>query len=376
LIIQSPHPHNDTNTGLQGIYAFEHASAAFFMVAGTHRCNNTAHSGCSGTTSTCGISSEEFRISDMAHTDISLFHRSTEFLWTTVPDPYFMQLHGFGKGADDPYLILSNSTTHSPDVDLLSELGNILVDIDPSLSFEVAHINTDIRLKGTTNTQGRLINGSADACEVAATANSGRFFHIEQERLKLRNDETGWQKMTSAFDQLIRDLDIKEAVLPSGTYRTKDSLTIISAIPTANRVDLEAGECIVFEAGFETQTGGELSATIVPCANTPATIQTPIENPTVKLQLPTNTVALKVFPNPTNQNFTIQYSLRDAEEISIYLLDVMGQQVKILLPTTKQEAGRYQLQTAVSDLKTGTYYLIARSSELIEPIKLVVLPTE
>ena len=80
--------------------------------------------------------------------------------------------------------------------------------------------------------------------------------------------------------------------------------------------------------------------------------------------------------SPTSQNFTINYNLRNAEEISFYLLDVMGQQTKVLLPATKKEPGIYQLQTAIGDLKAGTYYIVVKGSQLIEPIKLVILPRE
>jgi len=54
----------------------------------------------------------------------------------------------------------------------------------------------------------------------------------------------------------------------------------------------------------------------------------------------------------------------------------MGQQAQILLPPTTKAAGTYQLQTAVDDLGTGTYYLVMLGEVFIPPVKLVVLPRE
>lgn len=371
LVIQSPHPHNDTNTGLQGIYAFEQTGAYCYMVAGTHRCNNTAHSGCSGTTSTCGISGEDFRISDMAHTDISAFHRTTEFLLTTLPDPYFMQLHGFGWNANDPYLILSNSTTIAPPEDKLSQLGDILVAIDPTLTYEVAHINTGIKLKGTTNTQGRLINNSADACEVAATSNSGRFFHIEQERTKLRLDETGWQKMATALDKLFRNIDFDNQAIATGTYRAKDTLQSKGIVTTNSTVALKAGACILLKAGFETTIGSEFSATIESCANLSAKPAPIASTPIVPLSGTKNQTGFQVYPNPAQQSIHIQFTLDQAATFSIYLYNSMGQETLQITPIIERAKGDYYLEQDVTSVQPGIYYLLADGGVFV-PVKVVI----
>jgi len=202
LVIQSPHPKNDTNTGLQGAYVFQDIEALFFMLAGTHRCNNGDHSGCSGTTSTCDIPNEDFRISDLAHTVTSIFQTTTDTLFRNVPDSHFIQLHGFGKRSTDPYVILSNGTTHTPSPDYMSDFSQYLFNEDTTLTFKIAHIDlTWTRLRGFTNSQGRLINGSSDPCITSASVSAGRFFHVEQERTKLRNDATGWAKVANALAQ-------------------------------------------------------------------------------------------------------------------------------------------------------------------------------
>lgn|GEM_PF-860013 len=210
LILQSPHAIRDANTGLQGIHIFRQSEALFYQVNGTHRCNSSDSSSCTGTTSSCSSTStsEAYRISDLAHNIQSIFQKTTEVLFRNFDESYFIQLHGFAKRDTDPYVILSNGTNMIPSVDFLTEFKSNLQLEDPVLTFKVAHIDTDWnRLRGFWNTQGRLINGEIDACNEDAIKTSGRFFHIEQERTRLRSDTEGWNKVSDALNNTF-DCDI------------------------------------------------------------------------------------------------------------------------------------------------------------------------
>ena len=199
LILMAPHIKNDTNTGKEAVYCFKNNVAKAIFISGTHRCNNSESSSCSGTTSTCG-SSESYRLSDMSHNTNSVFQKTTENVLTTIPTSVFIQLHGFGKLASDPYVIMSNGTRETPTTDYATQIKDALLVEDNSLTFKLAHIDTGwTRLIGFTNTQGRLINNSTDHCSTSATATTGRFIHIEQEKSKLRDDATGWAKMSNAL---------------------------------------------------------------------------------------------------------------------------------------------------------------------------------
>ncbi len=202
LIIQAPHPEYDINTGYQGIYCFKQLIPAALFISGTHRCNHSEYSDCSGTTSVCGTSSP-YRISDNPHNTQSVFQKTTEFLFNRSETSVFVQLHGFGKRSSDPYVIMSNGTRFTPENDYVSLIQEGLEHADPSLTFKSAHIDdTWTRLIAFSNTQGRYINGSQDPCYENATVSEGRFVHIEQERYKLRADEYGWAKMYSALEEV------------------------------------------------------------------------------------------------------------------------------------------------------------------------------
>ena len=171
LVIQAPHPKFDTNTGYQGIFCFRRLGARALFVSGTHRCNHTQYSACSGTTSVCGDGYESYRISDPAHNTRSVFQAGTEVILSEVEDTtIFVQLHGFAKKSTDPYVIMSNGTRITPEKDYMETLKDELYIEDNTLTFKVAHQDLDWdRLLAFTNTQGRLINGSLLPAKVASS---------------------------------------------------------------------------------------------------------------------------------------------------------------------------------------------------------------
>lgn len=200
LVIQSPHPRYDLNTGYQSVRIYQHTRARAFFVSGTHRCNGLADSPCDGTTTACDEPAEPYRYSDQAHVVASTFQITTQAMLDDDPDLLFIQPHGFGQDPGDPDLIMSNGTrTGPPSTDPVVAIRDAIQAIDPSLTAKVGHVDlTWTRLLGTTNTQGRLINGSPDPCETVATSSSGQFVHIEQARVGLRDTEQNWMKLANA----------------------------------------------------------------------------------------------------------------------------------------------------------------------------------
>jgi hypothetical protein len=205
LVISAPHVKYDTNSGKQSAYCFRNNLAKALFINGTHRCNNEIPTSCSGTTTACSPTSEAYRISDMAHNVRSVFQKTTEILATSLPSTIFVQLHGFDQNPSDPSVIMSNGTRETPTVDYASLIKGALLSEDNSLTFKIAHIDKDwTKLIGLTNTQGRYINNSPNPCSTTATSTTGRFIHIEQERLKLRADIAGWKKMSNALKSVFQ----------------------------------------------------------------------------------------------------------------------------------------------------------------------------
>lgn len=205
LVLQAPHIKNDINTGSQAVYCLKNNLGRALFLNGTHRCNHSTSSSCSGTTSTCGSGDEAYKISDLAHNTSSAFQRTTEKLFKTIPNSIFIQLHGFSKGDNDPSLIISNGTRETLAEDYAVKLKDALVAEDNTLDAKIAHIDTDwTRLIGFTNTQGRFSNYSIDTCSESAEGATGRFIHVEQELVKLRLNSIGWNKMSDAIGAIFK----------------------------------------------------------------------------------------------------------------------------------------------------------------------------
>jgi len=232
LVIQAPHSKYDTNTGKEAVHCFKNLVAKALFINGTHRCNNSNASSCSGTTSTCG-STAAFRVSDLAHNTVSVFQKTTENVFNTVSNSIFIQLHGFGKKSTDPYVIISNGTRITPTIDYAAQLKSALLAVDANLTFKLAHIDTGwTRLIGFTNTQGRLVNNSADYCNTSATSTSGRFIHVEQEKSKLRADVSGWAKMKTALSNVF------SSTLGVDAYELEKEI-LISPNPTSGLIKVK-----------------------------------------------------------------------------------------------------------------------------------------
>lgn len=200
LVIQSPHPIYDTNTGYQGIRMYRTTSARAFFVSGTHRCNGTTYTSCDGTTTVCNSTSAPYRYSDMAHVVDSAFQVTTEALFADDPSLVIVQAHGFAQGAGDPDLVISNGTTwHPTGTDYASAVAAAIEAIDGTLDAAVVHVNPGASdLWATNNTQGRLLNGSASPCGTPAITATGRFVHVEQARVGLRDTAANWAKLANA----------------------------------------------------------------------------------------------------------------------------------------------------------------------------------
>ena len=267
LVIESPHPVKDRNTGKQGIHIFQKVSASFFLLAGTNRCNSSAFTSCSGTTKVCSGSSEDYRITDMAHVENSIFQKTHEFLFDLLPDPFMIQLHGFSWSSDSglPNLIMSNGISIPPaGNDYLNILGQAVKIVDSDVSYGVEHITPSLPLAGTTNTQGRYCNGSNNPCNSFGIFNSGRFFHLEQSYTYLRQYPSDWDKLAEAIDMVFRNVD-SDKNLSTGYYRTKDTLTLSSQISAHDSLILKGGKSIILNPGFGIPTGGKLEISIDTC---------------------------------------------------------------------------------------------------------------
>jgi len=179
IIIGVPHGRFELYTMTQGVELFENLAARALIVNGAHRCTNTSYGSTKGQTAVCG-KWEFFRDSDLAHAKNSVYQWVHEILVDRYTSDWVISIHG-KSGAG---IHVSNGTTcaigeSTPSARLIVEMRK-----DAILRTEgikscnlfpgVRKITSD--LCGTSNVQGRYLNGHDSNCKTA----NDRFIHIEQ----------------------------------------------------------------------------------------------------------------------------------------------------------------------------------------------------
>ncbi len=195
LVIEVPHPVNDLRTGDQGGLAFPQVRAHVMLIAGSHRNNHVDSSNCDGMFNAM----EDYHISDVAHHPDNYFHTAHKYLEANLPDPLFIQLHGFCCPGVDPHMAISDDTVISDGLDHvpgMSDFARLFADAiedqnffanDGSMSGDLTtaglYGEEVFSLGGTTNLQGRVTNGVVigTECMTAAVSSTARYIHVEQD---------------------------------------------------------------------------------------------------------------------------------------------------------------------------------------------------
>lgn len=204
LIVEVPHTLFDQGTLEQGVAIFDALEARLLIVAGAHRCASARASSCDGASSVCG-SLGPYRDSDMAHATESVFQLAHELFTGRFAEDLVLSLHGkHGHG-----VVVSDGVgleVKSEDVvaRFATYLEESLVGESVGLCRDGANDAGGDELCGTTNVQGRHLNGAHDACGEPAVRSSGRFVHLEQSRdVRLKPD-----RVFAALDRIVGPLDI------------------------------------------------------------------------------------------------------------------------------------------------------------------------
>lgn len=200
LIVAVPHPLHDSFTPQQGVNMFRYMGGRILAMAGTHRCANDEASFSDGTTKVCSDTdtSEKYKVSDMAHYDSTAFqivHESIKELSTNV---YAINLHGHANSSCED-VFLSSGRSDDPQTSLQSVRDSLIaLNVDAAMTGD----GSSCTLAGTTNVQGRFINGSTNPADDQPVSNTGFFFHVEQSQL-IRRQLAQYKHVIEAFSKVI-----------------------------------------------------------------------------------------------------------------------------------------------------------------------------
>lgn len=200
VIVAVPHPIYDSYTPQEGVNVFQYLGARVLTMAGTHRCANNEATDNDGTTKVCSDSdtSEKFKISDMAHYDSTAFQIAHESIKELSTNVYAINLHGHANSSCED-VFLSNGRSDDPQTSLQSVRDSLIaLSVDAAMTGD----GSLCTLAGTTNVQGRFINGSTNPGDDQPLSNTGFFFHVEQSQV-IRRSLGEHKKLIDAFSQVI-----------------------------------------------------------------------------------------------------------------------------------------------------------------------------
>jgi hypothetical protein len=201
IAIEIPHPRYEINTPSEGGDIFRRTGARFFIMAGTHRCANSEHSPCDGTSTVCGDGA--YHVSDMAHLTVALYQAAHEAFTVEYPEGYSFSLHGTSRSTCED-IFLSNGH-ESDSQQILYDLRNhMLASGDITVGIAGDGVST-CTLHGGTNTQGRYTNGSPEPCTQGVTSTTGFFIHAEQQR-RVRDSLEVYSKFIDAINEVIASI--------------------------------------------------------------------------------------------------------------------------------------------------------------------------
>ncbi len=193
VVIEAPHPKTDAYTENQAIDLYLGALPRLLAIAGTRRDSSTETSQCSGV----------FRESDAVHNDEHLFYVAHQQLNYYDANTVFVQLHGVGTTSlsmlqkqcltnNDNLVNISEGVEFSGRPNKRSFSERLRRNIKRGGIITACVYGKDTQaLGGTTNTTGRLTNGSRNSCWQNAERSSKRFIHLEQSysvRTRFRNE--------------------------------------------------------------------------------------------------------------------------------------------------------------------------------------------
>ena len=81
--------------------------------------------------------------------------------------------------------------------------------------------------------------------------------------------------------------------------------------------------------------------------------------------------SLKAYPNPTDGHINIAFELQEAADVSIEVLNIMGQRV-VLLPQSGYMSGSQLVPIDAAQLPNGLYWAVLRTKQSSQAVKFVV----
>jgi hypothetical protein len=165
---------------------------------------------------------------------------------------------------------------------------------------------------------------------------------------------------------------VNQPITVGGVVRGKNIIASSTIDSNANS-EFVGGTSVTLDPGFHAMSGSDFIARIEPCTSEVLPLANKkdfISNENIKnavLELP----YLKLFPNPTSNDFTIQFYINKEEKVEILIQDMSGRRVAVY--NNKHVANNvYEVNYDASNFAKGTYLVTILTSDFKETQKIIV----
>lgn len=152
-------------------------------------------------------------------------------------------------------------------------------------------------------------------------------------------------------------------------------------IPSGSALNLRAGNSVTLQAGFTADVGSEFYAgieNVTDCGSSALkSAKVVIEDSYANtkdnnIAESKNEFVLNIFPNPTNELLNIGFVISNNSDVSISLVNFLGHELRKVQNGKLMNVGNYNIQTSVTDLPVGTYFIIFNVSGKVITKKLII----
>jgi hypothetical protein len=204
VIFEAPHVPFEVGTAEEAIILLSALDGIAALIPGAHRCASKSFDACDGKTPVCLATrkDEPYRDSDVSHNTQTLFQVAHVVLAERWKNAVVVSLHGMKDDDNGVHtsVIISDGTALKgdqaaayPAMKLRLALASgaepgavVSCNLADDKKYEAR------KLCGSTNVQGRNVNGDPDACRGNVGQATGRFIHMEQDWGVLKPYAQNW----------------------------------------------------------------------------------------------------------------------------------------------------------------------------------------
>lgn len=137
-------------------------------------------------------------------------------------------------------------------------------------------------------------------------------------------------------------------------------------------LNLDAAQSITLQPGFWAKPNSNFHAYIDGCGGSNAPLVTDIEDENIGKGFNRDKYSFKIFPNPNNGNFTVEYELFEINNVNLLIMNTLGQVVSYIVQNEKQIEGKHKIEYTNPNIKQGLYFVILSTENQRITQKIVV----